>query len=116
MGNFSKILMAGIFSAGICGPVAAQVTPTPLSQAQARLACGNGIVLGAVTLPNGSIEVTCETQASGGGQVPAALAGALTPEIAAVAAVTVVVIAIVAGDDDTTTTTTQPKSVNNNNY
>lgn len=106
MAKFSSIIIAGVFAAGLAAQAQAQVTPAPLSQAQARLACGNGIVLGAVTLPNGSIEVTCETQASA--NVPAALAGALTPEAAAALVLTVVVVGALIGDgggSDVTTTT-----------
>lgn len=104
MGIFSRMATAGVLAVGLGLPAMAQVTTAPLSEAQARLACGNGVVLSAVTLPNGSIEVTCEAQAAG--QVPAALAGALTPQAAAAIVATVVVIAIIVGDDDSSSTTT----------
>lgn len=110
MVKFSSLAIAGVFAAGLAGPIQAQTVPAPLSQAQARLACGTGIVLGAVTLPNGSIEVTCETQASA--NVPAALAGALTPEAAAALVVTVVVVGALIGDGggSEVTTTTAPSA------
>jgi hypothetical protein len=108
MVNFFRIVVAGILAVGLGGPALAQVAPAPLSQAQARLACGNGIVLGAVTLPDGSIEVTCEAQ--GAGQVPAALAGALTSEAAAVAAGVALFLVVISGSDDPATTTTTAPS------
>ncbi|WP_424987240.1 hypothetical protein [Microbulbifer sp. S227A] len=103
MAKFSSIMIAGAFAAGLAGQGLAQTT-APLTQAQARLACGTGVVLGAVTLPDGSIEVTCEAQAAG--QVPAALAGALTPEAAAALVVTVVLVGALVGDGGSGTTTT----------
>lgn len=107
MVKFSSFLIAGVFAAGVAGQVHAQPAPAALSQAQARLACGTGIVLGAVTLPNGSIEVTCEAQAAS--QVPAALAGALTPETAAALVVTVVLVGALVGDGGSpAATTTSP--------
>lgn len=106
---FSRLLIAGLVAAGLGGAANAQVVPAGLSQAQARLACGTGIVLGAVTLPNGAIEVTCEAQAAGSG-VPTALAGALTPEIAAGIAAALVFVAVVAGDGGSSSTTTEALS------
>lgn len=111
MVKYSNMAIAGIFAAGLAAQVQAQAAPAALSQAQARLACGTGIVLGAVTLPNGSIEVTCETQASA--NVPTALAGALTPEAAAALVVTVVVVGALVGDSgssNVTTTTAAPQT------
>lgn len=104
MTKISSIMIAGVLAAGLGGHAKAQVAPVALSQAEARLACGAGVVLGAVTLPNGSIEVTCEAQAAS--QVPAALAGALTPEAAAALVVTVVIIGALVGDGGSTSATT----------
>ncbi len=108
MAKFSSIMIAGVFAAGLAAQAQSQTT-APLTQAQARLACGTGVVLGAVTLPDGSIKVTCEAQAAG--QVPTALAGALTPEAAAALVATVVIVGVLVGDggsESSATTTAAP--------
>lgn len=96
-------MIAGVLSAGFAAGAYAQGAATAVSEARVRLACGTGRVIGAETLPNGSIRVTCEQQA----RIPAELGlGGLTPEATAAIIATVVLLPILLDDDDSSSTTT----------
>jgi hypothetical protein len=105
MGKISTLLIMGCLMAMPSTQTFAQAADPGLSEARIRLACGTGRVVGAETLPDGSIRVTCSQQTG----LPAELAGTgLTPEVAAAIATTVVILGVVISDgsDNTTTTTT----------
>ena len=104
MGKFHTFLLTAMLIAGQGLEAMAQSPGPALSEARYRLACGTGRVVGAETLPDGSIRVTCE-QDTAGSRLPQELAGAsLTPETAAVILGTAVFLGVVLGDSDSSTT------------
>ncbi|MDK3074227.1 hypothetical protein QO034_14000 [Sedimentitalea sp. JM2-8] len=99
---FSSLMMACLVAAPATQGFAQALDPG-VSEARVRLACGTGRVVGAETLANGSIRVTCSQES----RLPAELAGAgLTPEVAAGIAAAVVVIILIGDDDSNNTSTT----------
>lgn len=105
MGKFLTILALAVATALPSTEGWAQTADPGLSEARVRLACGSGRVVGAETLADGSIRVTCE-QIS---RVPLALGGfALTPAGAGAISVVVLCIALCGGSDsESVTTSTQ---------
>ncbi|MBK0325984.1 hypothetical protein I5535_01635 [Rhodobacteraceae bacterium F11138] len=107
MGKFLRLIAAGVLATGFTAEVSAQGIGTAASQARVRLACGTGRVVGAETLPNGSIRVTCEQQT----RVPNQLGvTGLTPQATAAIVATVVLLPVILDDDsdgiNVTTTST----------
>ncbi len=116
MSRLFALLTAGVFLLGLPSVGSAQISNLALGQAKSRLACGAGVVVSAVTLPNGSLQVTCarnpvESSASSTtASTVAQTTGLVTPAgIGAVISVTIVVGLTGGGDTGTTTTTSQPR-------
>lgn len=102
MGKISAILAMAVVMALPSTEGWAQTVDPALSEARVRLACGTGRVVGAETLANGSIRVTCEQTS----QVPAALAGlALSPGATAAIFTVLICIALCDGSETESTTT-----------
>lgn len=109
------LLTAGVLLLGLPSAGSAQVSNLVLGQAKSRLACGAGVVVSAVLLPNGSLQVTCarnpveSSTTSTTASTVAQTTGLVTPAgFAAVISVTIVV-GLTGGDNNgTTTTTTSP--------
>lgn len=103
MGKFLTSLALAAIVALPVTTLPAQAQDQALSEAKARLACGTGQVLGAETLADGSIRVTCQQTNA----LPAALAG-FTLSPAAAGAITVVILcaALCGGSESESITTT----------
>ena len=109
MNKFLTILSVSAMLAIPGVNVDAQTGGSALAEAKTRLACGTGRIIGAETLANGSIRVTCQQSSA----LPGALAGAaLTPPAAGAIGVVVLCVALCGGSDNesTTTSTAGPSS------
>ena len=78
------LLATGIFLVGLPQTGSAQISNLALGQAKSRLACGAGIVVSSVFLPNGSLQVTCarnpaETSSTASSTTATATTTATTP-------------------------------------
>lgn len=122
MRNKLKPLLVGLLVSGLATTAPAQVSNLALGQAKSRLACGAGIVVASVILPNGSLQVTCaRPPAESSATTTAATAGATATATvvqvtglavpAALATVGVAaLLAVVAGGGGDGTTTIPPET------
>ena len=112
MSRLFAFLTAAVFLLGVPQTGSAQISNLLLGQAKARLACGVGVVVSAVLLPNGSLQVTCARPPAESSAATATTAAtvaettglAATPTIGAVISVSIVV-GLTGGGTGTTTST-----------
>ncbi len=112
MSRLFALLMGAVFVLGLPQAGSAQVSNILLGQAKSRLACGAGVVISAVLLPNGSLQVTCARPPAESATTSATTAatvaettGLVGPAgLGTVISVTIVVGLTGGGDSGTTTT------------
>ena len=110
MSRLFSILVTGVFLLGLPHAGSAQISNLALGQAKSRLACGAGVVVSAVTLPNGSLQVTCARNPAKSSTTASSVAqttGLVGPAGLGVVISVTIVVGIVGGGDTGTTTTTE---------